>query len=187
MKAVIAGQREIGEMIGLLGRLFRSYIQTGKETVTLREELEHSRLYIKVQQMRFGDRIQYREQLDRDSESAQIVHFCLQPIIENAFVHGLERKSGPGVLEIKTVVLDHQLWITVTDDGVGMNEAQLSALTYRLQHISDTLEQKHIGLKNVHDRIRFYFGDPFGVDIKSAPLEGTTVTLRMPFIQLTEK
>lgn len=185
MKAVIAGIRDIGEMIGLLGRLFRSYIQTGKETVTLEEELEHIRLYVKVQQMRFGERIQYEERLDARSKAAQIVHFSLQPIVENAIVHGLEQKGDPGLLEVISEIEGRELVITVRDNGVGMDAAQLSHLQHRLEQSPDTLYEKHIGLKNVHDRIRFYFGNEYGIDVQSRPHEGTTVTLRMPYIRLS--
>lgn len=184
MKAVLSGQRDIAEMVGLLGRLFRSYIQTGKETVTLSEELTHTRLYVKVQQMRFGDKLQYREVLAEGSESAQIVHFSLQPIIENAIIHGLELKNGPGLLEVISELSDSALILTVRDDGIGMDKERLDGLRHRLQLLPDTLEQEHIGLKNVHDRIRFYFGEHYGIEIHSRLGEGTTVTVRMPYILL---
>ena len=98
MKAVLSKQRDIAEMIGVLGQLFRFNIQSGKETITLEEELTHIRLYIQVQQMRFGDKIQYVENLAPTSESMRLLHFSLQPLVENSFVHGLERKNGNGLL-----------------------------------------------------------------------------------------
>ncbi|NOU96133.1 HAMP domain-containing protein [Paenibacillus sp. LMG 31456] len=180
MKAVINGQRDISEMVGLLGKLFRIHIQTGKETVPLHEELELIRLYVKVQQMRFGDKIQYVEQLAPGSESAKVMHFSLQPIIENAIVHGLERQSGPGILEVSTTISNNELLIMVSDNGIGMDEEQLQSLNDRLTQPSDTLDESHIGIKNVHDRIQFYFGDPYGIQLQSRLGEGTTVILRIP-------
>ncbi|MFS0839763.1 cache domain-containing sensor histidine kinase [Paenibacillus sp. 1P03SA] len=180
MKAIINGQRDISEMVGLLGKLFRIHIQTGKETVSLREELDHIRLYVRVQQMRFGDKIRYEENLAPGSESVEVMHFSLQPLIENAVVHGLERKTGPGLLEIGSSFTGHELIITVRDDGAGMEAGELAKLRERLKQPSDTLDQRHIGIKNVHDRIQFYFGEMYGLAVDSAPGEGTVVSIRLP-------
>lgn len=181
MKAILNGDREISEMIGLLGSLFRSTIQTGIETVTLREELHHTRLYVQVQQLRFGDKIQYIEHLTADSEQAMVLHFSLQPLIENAIVHGIERKVGPGTLVISTEISGNDMIIIIRDDGAGMREDQLQLLRERMSSSSDTLEENHIGVKNVHDRIRFYFGEQYGIEIESGIGEGTTVSLRVPY------
>ncbi|TYP74805.1 sensor histidine kinase [Paenibacillus methanolicus] len=180
MKAVIAGQRDIGEMVGLLGRLFRRHIQTGKEVVPLNEELANIRLYIKVQQMRFGDKLRYDEQLAPGTEQTPVLHFALQPIIENAIVHGLERRSGSGRLTVETEVEGTLMRIIVRDDGAGMSEERLAAIRSRLAAPSDTLDMDHIGIKNVHDRIRYYFGERYGVDVHSAAGEGTRVVIRVP-------
>ncbi|WP_099354818.1 cache domain-containing sensor histidine kinase [Fredinandcohnia onubensis] len=180
MKAVLNKQRDISEMVGLLGRLFRSYIQTGKETVSLNEELNHTRLYVKVQQMRFGDKIQYVENLAPTSDSVKILHFSLQPLIENGIVHGLERKNGPGMLEVTTTFSGKELHIMVKDNGVGMDSNQLQEIRLRLSQPSNTLAEEHIGIKNVHDQIQYYFGNQYGIEIDSKLGEGTTVTMRVP-------
>ncbi|MBP1961604.1 cache domain-containing sensor histidine kinase [Paenibacillus aceris] len=180
MKAVINGQRDISEMVGMIGRLFRIHIQTGKETVTLREELEHIRLYVKIQQLRFGDKIQYTERLAEDSTELQVIHFSLQPLIENAIVHGLERLNGPGLLEVSTVKSGNDMLIMIKDNGVGMDEEKLQHLQLRLAQSSNTLDEAHIGIKNVHDRICFYFGEQYGLTLYSQLGEGTTVIIRLP-------
>ncbi|WP_053375151.1 cache domain-containing sensor histidine kinase [Paenibacillus sp. FJAT-27812] len=180
MKAVINGQRDIGEMVGTVGRLFRIHIQTGKDTVTLKEELEHIRLYVKIQQLRFGDKIQYIERLAPNSETVQVMHFSLQPLIENAIVHGLERRSGPGQLEVSSLRSGNEMLIMIKDNGVGISEEQLKQLRYRLSQPSDTLDEAHIGIKNVHDRILFYFGEQYGLEIDSQLGEGTTISIRLP-------
>lgn len=183
MKAVINKQRDIAEMIGVLGQLFRINIQSGKETVTLKEELIHIRLYVQVQQIRFGDKIQYIENLAPTSESMQMLHFSLQPLVENGIVHGLERKSGAGTLEVSSILAGKDLLIKVRDNGVGINEEQLQHLQNRLAEPSQTMLEEHIGLKNVHDQIRYYFGEPYGIEIASIVGEGTTVTIRIPASQ----
>lgn len=180
MKAIINGQREIGEMVGIVGRLFRIHIQSGKETVTLQEELEHIRLYVKIQQIRFGDKIQYVERLEVNSERLQVMHFSLQPIVENAIVHGLECRSGPGLLEVSSMKSGDDMLIIVKDNGTGIDEDKLKQLRTRLSQPSDTLDEEHIGIKNVHDRIQFYFGEKYGIELNSQLGEGTTVILRIP-------
>ncbi|MDU0202336.1 cache domain-containing sensor histidine kinase [Paenibacillus sp. MAH-36] len=180
MKAVINGQREISEMVGMIGRLFRIQIQTGKETASLREELEHIRLYVKIQQLRFGDKIQYSEKLAEESADIQVIHFSLQPLVENAIVHGLERLSGPGLLEVSTVKSGNDMLIMIKDNGVGMDEEKLQQLQLRLAQPSNTLDEAHIGIKNVHDRICFYFGEQYGLTLYSQAGQGTTVIIRLP-------
>ncbi|MDD9268810.1 sensor histidine kinase [Paenibacillus sp. GCM10023248] len=180
MKAIMNGQREISDMVGMIGRLFRIHIQSGKETVTLREELEHIRLYVKIQQLRFPDKIQYLERLSEASEEQQVLHFSLQPLVENAIIHGLERVSHPGLLEVMTQSSGNDMEIVIKDNGAGMDELQLQQLQQRLAQSSDTLGEAHIGIKNVHDRIGFYFGEPYGLTVRSQAGEGTTVTIRLP-------
>lgn len=180
MKAVINKQRDIAEMIGLLGHLFRITIQSGKETITLEEELTHIRLYIQVQQMRFGDKIQYIEILEPRSKLIQIVHFSLQPLVENAIIHGLEPKLGHGILEVSSTISGKDLLITIQDNGVGINPEKIRHLRDHLEESSNTLIEEHIGLKNVHEQIRYYFGNKYGITIDSILGEGTTVTVRIP-------
>lgn len=180
MKAVIGGQREIGEMVGRLGRLFRIHIQSGKETVPLREELAHTRLYVEVQQMRFGEKLRYVEEIADGSESVRMLHFSLQPLIENAIVHGLERISGPGLLKVAAAFDQGDVLIVIRDNGVGMEEERLQSIREDLARASDTLGEAHIGIKNVHERIQYYFGEQYGVRIESESGVGTTVTIRIP-------
>ncbi|MCH1624065.1 cache domain-containing sensor histidine kinase [Ferdinandcohnia quinoae] len=180
MKAVINKQLDISEMIGLLGRLFRSHIQTGKETVSLEEELEHTRLYVKVQQMRFGNKIQYIENIDAKSKLVRILHFSIQPLIENGIVHGIECKNGPGILEVSTSISGMDLLIKVRDNGVGMDETQLQQLRDRLDDITNKMDEAHIGIKNVHEQIRYYYGHQYGLEIYSRLHIGTTVIMRIP-------
>ncbi|WIV17533.1 sensor histidine kinase [Paenibacillus polygoni] len=179
MKAVISGQRDIGEMVGLLGRMFRVHIQTGKELVPLEEELAHTRLYIQIQQMRFGDKIKYRETCDPAVLQLPVVHFSLQPLIENAIVHGLEQKKGTGNLEVTAEIVDQVMCIEIRDDGAGISEDQLLEIRNKLYDPASSLDMDHIGIKNVHDRIQYHFGDPYGLHVESSSA-GTKITILYP-------
>ncbi|MGX6444592.1 cache domain-containing sensor histidine kinase [Neobacillus sp. K501] len=180
MKAVINKQHDISEMIGLLGSLFRGHIQTGKETISLEEELSHIRLYVKIQQMRFGEKIKYSENLAPRSESVRVLHFSLQPIIENGIVHGIEPKNGAGFLEVSTAYSEGDLLITVRDNGIGISFDRLQQIQKRLADDNSRMDEPHIGIKNVHDQIKYYYGYQYGLEITSAEGEGTTVTVRIP-------
>lgn len=182
MKAILNDQREIGEMVGTLGQLFRIHTKMSKDIVSLEQELQHIRLYIKVQQMRFGDKIQYAEALAPQTQNLQVVHFSLQPLIENAIIHGLERRVGPGLLEVRTELKEGQLFIIVRDNGAGMEPEQLAALRQRLEEQTDTGDDNHIGIVNVLERIHLYFGAQYGMTIDSSPSVGTTVTIRLPAV-----
>lgn len=182
MKAILNDQREIGEMIGTLGQLFRIHTRMSKDIVSLEQELQHIRLYIQVQQMRFGEKIRYAEQLAPHTNALQVVHFSLQPLVENAIIHGLEKQVGPGLLEVCAELSGSQLLITVRDNGAGMAPEELAALRQRLADHTDADDDNHIGLVNVQERIHLYFGAQYGMTIDSTLGAGTTVTIRLPAV-----
>jgi len=183
MKVIINGDRETSEMIGKLGLLFRGLIPSGKETLSLEEELSQLRLYIQIQQYRFANKMSYEEVLAENSSQAQILHFILQPIVENAFVHGLERKLDKGFIRIQTHINDKLLLITVEDNGIGIPPQRLEELQKKLNESDQLTEEEHVGLKNVHDRIRFYYGEQYGISINSKENSGTKITLSLPYIK----
>ncbi|MED4203694.1 sensor histidine kinase [Neobacillus mesonae] len=184
MKAVLNDQREIGEMIGALGHLFRIHIRTDRELVPLKSELEYIRLYFRLQKMRYEDRIDYVEQVEEGCEQLQVVRFMLQPIVENSLKYGLDNLMVKGVVTIKAYLSKDALFIEVTDNGAGMDSDRLRELQARLEVKEDgqTLGGQNIGIQNVHDRIRLHFGAEYGLHIESAPTKGTTVTIRLPIV-----
>src|SRR5699024_10376772 len=107
MKAIIEDQDELSEMIGTLGELFRLNTQSGKEIVMLEEELYHTRLYVTIQQMRFGERLHFTEDFTEGSLSIPVLHFSIQPFLENAIIHGLEPKEGKGEIHLQTNLDEH--------------------------------------------------------------------------------
>lgn len=187
MQAIINQQHDISEMIGLLGALFRKSIQSGKELVTLEEELSHIRLYIDVQQMRFGDKINYIEDIDERALGKGVLHFSLQPFVENAIIHGLEAQHEDGSICIRAEISGEHLLISIKDSGVGMDEENIKRINKQLQSNSEQLNDKHIGIKNVHDQIRYYFGEAYGVSIDNAIDKGTIVTLTLPIRELSKQ
>ncbi len=178
MKARVIGEIEIEELVKMLAKIMRRNIQVGDKLVTLKSELELVEYYLKIQQYRFGDRIQYKINQCCDIEYLKIMPLIIQPVVENAFIHGLETKEGEGSIEIIVENREH-LVITVIDDGIGMSEDKLKEIK---ENLNDTrkLNRSNIGLSNVNQRIKLLYGDDYGLTVESEEHKGTKVTIEIP-------
>lgn len=164
------------EMTNALARLFRISISRGHELITLEKELQHAESYLKIQKFRYKNQFSYKFIVDPDCLKYLCNKITLQPIIENSIVHGLNRiDEGEITIDIKQDGED--ILIKVEDNGVGMTPEQCFDLLH-----NDTSERRGIGIKNVNDRIRIYFGEKYGLSINSELDEGTCVTIRIPKI-----
>jgi two-component system sensor histidine kinase YesM len=160
--------------------------------VTLEAELNNSENYFSIQNYRFGDKINLKINLDDDDMSIleyEIPKLTLQPIIENAIIHGLEHKVGRGTVEIDITTTEDRLIIKITDDGVGMDEKVLSCINERLHEISveglkpNNAQKGGIALINVNNRIKLQFGEKYGLRIYSIKDFGTSVEVTLPHIK----
>jgi two-component system sensor histidine kinase YesM len=167
------------KMIKLLIALFKTSITRGEKVVKLSEEIDHVKTYVDILQMRFGDKIKLRYDVSDDMLEIPVLKLTLQPIVENAIYHGLEVTEHGGTIVIDVRKMKDRLQITVSDDGVGITEA-------KLMEIKATLEGKtkseSIGITNVHERIKLYFGEAYGIDVESTLGKGTTVNMYFPLI-----
>ena len=178
MKARTNGETEIEEIVKMLAKIMRRNIQIGDRLVTLKSEIELVEYYLKIQQMRFGDRIKYNIELNCDIDGLKIMPLIVQPIVENAFVHGLEIKEGVGSINI-TLEKSDRLRIFCIDDGVGISKEKLVEIYSNLNDFSN-LDRSHIGLSNVNQRIKLLYGDQYGILIDSEVHKGTTVIIELP-------
>lgn len=178
MKARCNGETEIEELVKMLAKIMRRNIQVGDKLVALKSELELVEYYLKIQQYRFGDRIRYNIDVKCDIDYLKIMPLLIQPVVENAFVHGLETKEGEGEIRIIVERTD-RLRIHIIDNGNGMSETKLNEIKESLNDISK-LDRDHIGLNNVNQRIKLLYGDEYGIYIKSKVDEGTTVLIEIP-------
>ena len=170
-----------------LSRMFRYSISRGKEFVPLSSELEHIKDYIYIQKLRFKDRFEVMYNIEEELMNYRVVKFILQPVIENALLHGIERKKEKCLIKLTAKVVDEVFLITVEDTGAGMDENQLRAIRESLNeeiiHAEvDGMNKKSIGMKNVNARIKLYFGECFGIAIDSTLNIGTKVTISIPAI-----
>lgn len=178
MKARSNGQYEIEELVKMLAKIMRRNIQVRDHLVTFRSELELVEYYLKIQSYRFGERIHYQIELHYDITDEKIMPLIIQPIVENAFVHGLEMKDGNGLLRIIVEKTD-RCRIYVIDDGVGIEPDKLQELMDSLNNF-EKLDKTHIGLSNVNQRIKLLYGEEYGLIIQSKWMEGTTVIIELP-------
>lgn len=158
-------QSEIAQMAISLSESFKISLNNGKEHIPLQKELEHIRHYITIQNIRFRGKFQYKEEIDDRLLNVEIIKLLLQPLIENAIIHGLEKKESTGRVLLRAFVEGDTLVFQIKDDGVGM------------EHTSQAMHG--FGLKNVHERIQLYYGGKSGLTIASAVNQGTVVTVRL--------
>ncbi|TDF89810.1 cache domain-containing sensor histidine kinase [Paenibacillus piri] len=178
----------IALMTTSLGNMFR-YSTTEGEFVSIEQELKHISDYVIIQKIRFGPKIQVEWDIEPETLSKPIYKISLQPIVENAILHGLEKKKGPGTLFIRTRIEDESIWFTIKDNGPGMAESKLKRIRMWIDHdgadfddgdMDDKGKKLGIGLMNVHSRLRIIYGDRYSMSVQSEPGLGTTVSFRIP-------
>ena len=188
MQALGNQDREVAESVKLLGKAMHYVLEnTGINATTLNRELDYIRVYLSIQQLRFPDRLQYEIRLDSMviPEQCRILPLLLQPLVENSVVHGMNGiKQGLIHISIQMDPEEH-LRIEIWDNGVGIEEDVLQRLNDP-QTETKIPEQSGIdsgiALYNIRQRIRLYYGTPYGICIDSIPGHGTTVTLLLPYI-----
>ncbi|MFC5404040.1 sensor histidine kinase [Cohnella soli] len=202
MRALTQGATDVGEMAYVLGSLFR-YAVKPETTVTLGDEIEYCRQFLELYRLRFRDKMSYSISLEEGMESALLFKLSLQPLIENAIVHGVRAAKMGNVIAIRAYAdaETSTLIVEVEDNGKGMDEERLQAVKLNLAgngHMpgeraasvtngahSESKENKKpggtsLGLRNVNERIRLLYGDGYGLDIRSKRMEGTVVRVRFP-------
>jgi Predicted signal transduction protein with a C-terminal ATPase domain len=184
MIAKINKQENIAQMADDLGMLFKISLNKGKDIVRLKQEFHHVELYIKLQKIRYGDKINYLIQADENIMDFLTIKLILQPIVENAIYHGLEKKNGIGTLKIEGCLKEDLIMIRVEDDGVGISNEQLENIRNALDGRGGyDPKMMNIGIINVHERLKLYFGDEYGLQLDSTQGKGTIVIIRLPLIK----
>ncbi|UUZ89331.1 sensor histidine kinase [Paenibacillus sp. P25] len=182
------GEEELADLVVSMSDLFR-YVISGPnkdEWVTLGDELDHIKRYLSIMSVRFGSRLDWQIHAADTYSSVPIPKLLIQPLVENAILHGMEGKTGPGLVaiavELSPTDTSH-LRITVSDDGPGMNERTRSDVI-RGVNSGGTGKGKGMGLSNVMRRIKLYYpslaGESSGLSIDSTPGQGTSVRLDIP-------
>jgi two-component system sensor histidine kinase YesM len=174
---------ELGEneraitMTSSLARFFRLGISRGSETISLRTEIEYVETYLAIQKQRYQEKLSYELSFAPGLYDRKILKLLIQPLVENAIYHGIKNKDGPGLIRIIGDLEGDAIVIRICDNGVGMHTEQLEALR---EGKIEPSQGRGVGVRNVQERIRLYFGPGYGVEFQSAPGAGTTASIRIP-------
>lgn len=182
MKAYCNGETELAGVVKKLSKLLRRNLEVSDRSVSLASELEMIEAYLTIQKFRFGERISYHIENEIESEKYYLLPLLLQPIVENAFIHGLEAKQGSGKIVCSIKEQNHCLKIAISDNGLGISKERLQQIQRSL-HGEQIEERNRVGLKNINERIKLYYGDMYGITIESIEDQGTTVTIVLPKMQ----
>lgn len=173
-------QKKVVDMVGSLSDFFRTSLNQGKDMVSVKEELQHSRSYLEIQQVRYQDILQYEIQVPEPLFCYLIPKITIQPLVENALYHGIKNKRGIGKIMITGKREKDYFVLIVEDNGAGMSRERLEAVREGMNQKSQT-EKDIYALYNVNERIRLNFGQKYGLSIDSILGEGTTVQVMLPF------
>lgn len=178
MKARRSKQYDIEELVKMLAKIMRSTLQAGGSEVTIAAEAELVEYYLKIQQYRFEERIRYHIFIEENLKECHILPLLMQPIVENSIIHGLETKEGVGTIDISVRRRDENVVISIADDGLGIASDQLEQMRKNLNSYNE--RGRHIGVSNVHQRVKLKYGEEYGVLIDSAEGEYTRVEIILP-------
>lgn len=177
------------DMVVALSEFFRLVLSRGKEYITIREEEQHIRGYLEIQQARYRDILDYEIRIDPELYQYKILKLTLQPLVENSLYHGIKYKRAKGKIWI-TGEMRHdvssgedRILLCVQDNGVGMDEEELGRLRVEISKPCKETE-KGFGLANVNERIRMNFGMEYGMTIESEKGSGTKVSITIPAVKL---
>jgi len=190
MQPLTAGNKDVATSIKLLGKSMHYVLEnTGTASTTLKNELDYIHTYLTIQKLRFNDRVNYTLKAagNIDLSNYHILPLLLQPIVENAILHGLEgiEENGQITIEVETVSNEY-LKILISDNGAGMSLDELEALRQAIGH-NNMASATSIGLYNINQRIKLCYGSDYSMQIESSPGEGTKVLLLLPLNETLEE
>ncbi|AEI43290.1 sensor histidine kinase [Paenibacillus mucilaginosus] len=182
--SILGNVEAVESMIVNLGDFYRYTTRTEKRLAAVREEAEFVRSYLSIQQLRMP-RLSFDIDIPQEMETLEIPRILLQPIVENAVVHGIENRLGAGIVEIRGELEAGWCRLIVSDNGKGLSGEALASLELRLQ--TPLTENTGCGLWNVHQRLQLEFGPESGISFSPSPLGGLCVELKWPVSQKDRK
>ncbi len=177
--AKLNGVDDIVLIVSQLGRLLKNSINNQRDSLKISEEMALVESYLDIQKIRYGDKFDVNIQVEEVIMQCIVPKLIIQPIVENAIVHGIEDKIGKAHLNIRAYKKGNNIIFEVIDDGVGISEEDLVRIADKTQ--SKNFQNNSIGLANVDKRIKLYYGDEYGLDITSEVNVGTITRITMPF------
>ena len=177
-KAIDNDVPEISEITQALAKFYKLSLNKGKDIVSIEDEINHIKTYVKIQNLRFDNKIDLIVDIDSEIYKYRVLKLILQPIVENSIYHGILEKNNihKGTITINAHLEDNDILLTVSDDGEGMTEEKVKEiLTEEI-----TNENHGYGVRNINHRIKLIYGQQYGLTYHSAQGKGTTVEIRIP-------
>ncbi len=171
--------KEAIDIVVSLSEFFRIVVSKGKDFITIREEEIHIKSYLEIQQSRYKDILDYEIIIPEELYRYQILKLTLQPLIENSLYHGIKMLRARGKITITGEIMDETICFHVIDNGIGMSEEELNALSNEIE-IPGSKQSSGFGLANVNKRIKLNYGNRYGLNIYSKKGEGTDILIKIP-------
>ena len=181
MRSLIKGEKETAKIVHNMAKMFRKSISWNQNSVTVKEELELIESFLQIQKYRFGEKLQYSIKADPAVLMYRIPKMVILPFVENASIHGIESSPGVGNIQLLVSIEHDQLYIRITDNGIGMSPARLDELLSYLEQNTDMGE--HVGMKNAYSRLKLCYQDRFSFEIQTWEGEGTHIQIKLPLDQ----
>ena len=173
---------EIINTVVALTKLLRIGLSRGDEIITIGNEVEHVDNYLIIQKMRYRKKFGYIIDVPEEIKQYKILKLVLQPLAENALYHGIKNKMEKGTIRISAEKNSNTIAFSISDTGIGMSQKQIAVLEKSLED-KDSTKAEGIGLKNVNERMKIYFGEEYGLSFKSEEGVGTVVSFKIPIIK----
>ena len=167
-------------MTSSLARLFRLGINKGEDTTSVYNEIEHVKSYLTIQKMRYKDKIDFKIDVDSEIFHYKVLKIILQPLAENSIYHGIKNMTGTGTITVTGRKTNDGILLQVIDNGLGMTPDEVAGI---FEKSGESSNGSGVGVKNVNERIKLYFGNEYGLSFESAPDKGTTASILLPVIE----
>ncbi|MCM3261925.1 sensor histidine kinase [Paenibacillus lautus] len=174
MEAHLKGETEIARIVRLLGKMMRSNLEVGSGKTTIKDEIEMVQCYLDIQKFRYEDRLKYELQVDPEANRVRIPPLIIQPLVENAVIHGMDHKEEGTSIKVRVTASEGKLHVMTEDNGAGISLDKLQMI-YGYLNDTDEKDGGRIGLRNVHVRLQLTYGPEAGLIIYSEPGIGTRI------------
>jgi two-component system sensor histidine kinase YesM len=183
--ALMNQDTKTAHMVGNLSDFLRFSLNKGAQYCPVSQEISHARHYANIQSIRYPDQFEIHFFVDPSMNDIMMLKLLLQPLIENALIHGILKKDGKGVIHVHAVMNKETMTFVVDDTGIGMEPDKLREVLYRLQQSDEPepIVQGSYGLRNVHQRLLLHYGNEAGLKIESMEGIGTRVTFTLPAME----
>ncbi|MFX3632615.1 MAG: sensor histidine kinase, partial [Candidatus Pristimantibacillus sp.] len=191
--ALMNQDAKTADMVGSLSDFLRFSLNKGEEFCSVEQEAAHAGHYGNIQSIRFPDRFKLTMEIDPALNDRVMLKLLLQPLIENALIHGIQKQAASGEIKVTAVLQERRMVFAVEDNGVGMDNLKLAEIDRELHRPDDRLidrerlERGSYGLRNVHQRLQLHYGHEAGLRIESADRIGTRVSFTIPLLEEGEK